>query len=89
MLVVHGFPMVVLWGPDLIQIYNDGYRIIMGDKHPAGLGQPNRACWPEVWSINGPIYKSTSGFVLVRLSHSKMPCTPSHVMDLSRMPGSH
>ena len=23
--------MVVLWGPSLIQIYNDGYRIVCGD----------------------------------------------------------
>lgn len=50
------FPMAVLWGPDLIQIYNDGYRVILGDKHPGGLGQPARDCWPEVWDINKPIY---------------------------------
>ena len=26
------FPSVVLWGPELVQIYNDGYAPIMGDK---------------------------------------------------------
>ena len=50
------FPMVVLWSSDLIQIYNDGYRDLMGDKHPAGLGQPTKACWPEVWDMNEPVY---------------------------------
>jgi hypothetical protein len=50
------FPMVVLWGKDLEQIYNDGYCNLMGDKHPAGLGQATRDCWPEVWHINEPIY---------------------------------
>lgn len=50
------FPMIVLWGPDLIQVYNDGYRAIMADKHPRGLGQATRECWPEVWHINEPIY---------------------------------
>ncbi|HKZ11810.1 MAG TPA: PAS domain S-box protein [Rhodanobacteraceae bacterium] len=50
------FPQVILWGPELLQIYNDGYAVIMADKHPAGLGQPNRECWPEVWHINKPIY---------------------------------
>ncbi len=49
------FPQVILWGPDLLQIYNDGYAAIMADKHPAGLGQPIRECWPEVWHINKPI----------------------------------
>ena len=50
------FPMVVLWGADLIQIYNDAYRVLMGQKHPTGLGQPTAECWPEVWHINEPIY---------------------------------
>lgn len=49
------FPMVVLWGPDLVQIYNDAYRAVMDAKHPAGLGQPTRDCWPEAWEFNAPI----------------------------------
>ena len=51
------FPMILLWGRDLIQIYNDGYAVIMGERHPAGLGQPTRQCWPEMWHINEPIYE--------------------------------
>jgi signal transduction histidine kinase/PAS domain-containing protein/ActR/RegA family two-component response regulator len=52
-----GFPMMVLWGPQLLQIYNDGYRDLMGMKHPATVGQATRVCWPEVWHINAPIYE--------------------------------
>jgi PAS domain S-box-containing protein len=48
--------MIVLWGPDLVQIYNDAYRAVMGAKHPSGLGQPTRECWPEVWAFNAPLY---------------------------------
>lgn len=48
--------MIVLWGPDLIQIYNDSYAAITAGKHPRALGQPTRECWPEVWDFNGPIY---------------------------------
>ena len=44
------FPMIVLWGEELIQIYNDGYREIMGTKHPGGLGQPTRECWHHLTS---------------------------------------
>ena len=51
-----GFPMIVLWGPQLLQFYNDAYRDLMGSKHSAGLGQPTRECWPEVWAFNEPIY---------------------------------
>ncbi|GGO39369.1 sensor histidine kinase [Deinococcus humi] len=57
LLLAQPLPMIVLWGPELIQIYNDGYRIVMGDKHPAGLGQPNQACWPEVWDFNRSIFE--------------------------------
>lgn len=50
------FPMVLLWGPDLVQIYNDGYSNIIGSKHPGGMGQQTQECWPEVWQFNQPIY---------------------------------
>jgi len=50
------FPMIILWGRDLIQLYNDGYGPILGTKHPRAMGQPTRACWPEVWDFNAPIY---------------------------------
>lgn len=48
--------MVLLWGRDMLQIYNDGYRRIMAGKHPAGMGQKTQDCWPEVWQFNEPIY---------------------------------
>lgn len=52
------FPVIVLWGPQLVQIYNDEYRrIFMGAKHPRGMGQPTAECWPEVWHLNEPIYR--------------------------------
>lgn len=51
-------PMVVLWGPELVQLYNDGYAVICGARHPRALGQPTRECWPEVWQFNAPIYEA-------------------------------
>ena len=50
------FPQIVVWGPELIQIYNDAYRELIGTKHPSALGQPTRECWPEVWEHNGPLF---------------------------------
>ncbi len=49
------FPMLVWWGPELIQIYNDGYRPVLGDKHPRSLGQCGRECWAEIWDVIGPL----------------------------------
>ncbi len=48
--------MIVLWGPELIQIYNGAYAVICGPRHPKALGQATRDCWPEVWEFNAPLY---------------------------------
>ncbi|MFT7839867.1 ATP-binding protein [Saccharothrix sp. BKS2] len=50
------FPLVLLWGPDLVMIYNDAYRPILGtSKHPAALGAPAEVVWPEIWPVIGPM----------------------------------
>jgi PAS domain S-box-containing protein len=48
--------MIVLWGPWNVQLYNDAYRALMGSKHPAGLGQTSRECWPEVWDFSELVF---------------------------------
>ncbi|HEX7334068.1 MAG TPA: ATP-binding protein [Pyrinomonadaceae bacterium] len=40
---------VMFWGPDLITLYNDAYRPVLGKKHPHALGLPGREVWSEVW----------------------------------------
>jgi PAS domain S-box-containing protein len=51
------FPMLIMWRPDLIQVYNDGYVPIFGDKHPRSLGQPAQECWADIWSEAGPLLR--------------------------------
>ena len=49
-------PIIMWWGPELIQFYNDSYRPILGvAKHPTAMGQRARDCWPEIWSIIEPL----------------------------------
>jgi two-component sensor histidine kinase/PAS domain-containing protein len=55
-MLASGFPMAVRWGPDFAMIYNDGYRPILGDKHPGALGLPFREVWPEVQPQLGPLH---------------------------------
>ncbi|MAT03564.1 MAG: hypothetical protein CL424_00735 [Acidimicrobiaceae bacterium] len=53
------FPLLVLWGPDLVKIYNDGYREMIGtEKHPRALGAPVAEIWPEIWDTVGPMFDS-------------------------------
>jgi PAS domain S-box-containing protein len=60
-ILASGFPMSVRWGPDLIFIYNDAFRSILGDKHPAALGRPLREIWweifPEIDTLNQAILR--------------------------------
>lgn len=52
------FPMLVVWGPELIHIYNDAYRPILRDKHPESLGERAPEVWAEVWDYVGPQVRS-------------------------------
>lgn len=56
-ILAHPFPNVILWGPDLVQIYNDAYAIFAGGKHPRAMGQPTFECWPEARHITESIYR--------------------------------
>ena len=48
------FPILVWWGRDLVMLYNDAYRPILGQsKHPKALGRPGIELWPDVWDIIG------------------------------------
>ena len=51
------FPMLLWWGDDLIQFYNDTYRAMLGEngKHPTALGQKGKDGWTETWSILEPL----------------------------------
>ena len=52
------FPMLLWWGPDLLHLYNDAYRPILRDKHPASLAAPAAEVWSEVWDVAGPMARS-------------------------------
>jgi signal transduction histidine kinase/chemotaxis response regulator CheB len=67
--------MCVLWGTDFLQLYNDAYRLVMGGKHPGGLAQANRECWPEVWHLNEPLYTRVMGGESVVLTDALYPIT--------------
>jgi len=57
-MLASGFPMAVRWGPDFVMIYNDGYRPILGDKHPQALGLPFHEVWPEVQPQLRPLHEA-------------------------------
>lgn len=48
-LLPSGAQIAMFWGPELITLYNDAYRPVLGKKHPAALGMPIKEVWSELW----------------------------------------
>ncbi len=48
-------PFWIGWGRDLIYLYNDAYKSIIGAKHPDALGQPVAHVWREIWTDIEPL----------------------------------
>ncbi|MFZ3282652.1 PAS domain S-box protein [Pseudomonas sp.] len=58
-IVLHSpMPMLLLWGPQLTQIYNNGFALLAGHKHPHAFGQPAHLIWPELRDFTDPIYSA-------------------------------
>ena len=53
------FPMLIWWGSELVMLYNDGYKEMLGDsKHPQAMGAAGKTIWPEIWHVVGPMLES-------------------------------
>ncbi|KRP59352.1 ATP-binding protein [Pseudomonas trivialis] len=52
------FPQAIIWGPQLITLYNDAFAPILGKK-PEALGRPFNEIWHEVWDDISPIAADT------------------------------
>jgi PAS domain S-box-containing protein len=56
------FPINIVWGPGYNQIYNDGYRVLVGERHPDGMGMPYNECWASAWpAIGEPFERAWAG----------------------------
>ncbi|WP_257168603.1 ATP-binding protein [Bradyrhizobium sp. SRS-191] len=54
-------PIWIGWGRELIYLYNDAYKAIIGGKHPWALGRPTAVVWHEIWEDIGPLLAKASG----------------------------
>ncbi|MCW2545838.1 MAG: baeS [Mycobacterium sp.] len=65
-------PACVLWGPNLIQFYNDAYADAIAAGRPCLIGQPSAENWPEIWDTVRPDIRSvfTTGAALTKTSQS-------------------
>ena len=54
-------PIWIGWGEELIYLYNDPYKSIIGGKHPWALGQPTSVVWSEIWQDISPLLAKAMG----------------------------
>lgn len=67
------FPMHITWGDQFIQLYNDGYRPLLGNfKHPKALGIPIWESFPEIWDTVGPMFHGVMEGQSVRFPDFKL-----------------
>jgi PAS domain S-box-containing protein len=57
MMLRSAVPMITLWGPEGVMIYNDGYAVIAGKRHPEVLGRTVCEGWPEVAEFNANVMR--------------------------------
>ncbi|HEY1696979.1 MAG TPA: ATP-binding protein [Polyangiaceae bacterium] len=48
-------PTCLFWGPELLNLYNDGFIPLLGEKHPTAMGQRAEVCWSDAWPVVGPL----------------------------------
>jgi PAS domain S-box-containing protein len=49
----------VLWGPDLLMLYNDPCGVSLGERHPAALGRPVGEVWGDSWEeVSAPFLEA-------------------------------
>lgn len=78
-IVVHSpMPMLLLWGEQLTQLYNDGFALLAGNKHPDALGQPVHTTWPELQSFAAPIYDAVLGGQVRTFSEQRFVLQRNH-----------
>jgi PAS domain S-box-containing protein len=82
------FPINLWCGPELVLVYNDGYRPVLGSKHPQAVGTPGRIVWAEIWpqiqpmfdqikAGGPPIYADDAPFLVRRESDARDPREPN------------
>jgi signal transduction histidine kinase/CheY-like chemotaxis protein len=45
----------IFWGAEYVNLYNDGFVPLLGEKHPRAMGQRGREVWSDAWPVVGKL----------------------------------
>jgi PAS domain S-box-containing protein len=74
-------PMSFMWGTDLLYFYNDAYRALIADKHPAALARPFRESWSEVQGVLAPVLARAASGQACTLRDIPFPVVRNGVLE--------
>jgi signal transduction histidine kinase/PAS domain-containing protein len=58
-LLANRLPMVIWWGPQFCQLYNDAFSSAFAAKLPGSMGQPASECWAGIWHTLRPLIEKS------------------------------
>jgi hypothetical protein len=68
------FAMRILWGEELVLLYNDAYVPVLGPrKHPRAMGRPAQESFRELWDTVGPMFQRVLGGETLSLEDGSLP----------------
>lgn len=76
------FPQSIVWGEDLITLYNDAFLVILGDK-PHALGRPFSEVWKEAWSQISDIAEAAFAGKATYIENFALVVKRSHLPELA------
>lgn len=74
-------PMVMLMGETGVLVYNDGYAVFAGRRHPEILGKDVAIAWPEIAEFNLEILKRVLSGETVSFADQKMTLDRTGVFE--------
>ncbi|WP_219851704.1 sensor histidine kinase [Methylibium rhizosphaerae] len=64
----------ILWGQQHLQLYNEGYSVLLGPRHPQHLGSPLQDVWPQAHAVIHPsVLRVLETGEAVRLDRRQVP----------------
>ncbi len=51
------FPINIIWGPEAIQIYNSGYKVLCGNLNLDAIGESFHVTWESAWPVVGESFE--------------------------------
>ncbi|WP_434391430.1 ATP-binding protein [Melittangium boletus] len=80
-------PLNILWGPELIQLYNDGCRRLYGHRHPVALGRGFRATWARDWPEANALLDRALGGEPIQVEEPRF--LPNHAVSMAPLRDEH